>query len=406
MVFYTFHKLYTILELNSIFVYFNMIKRIAEEELVILAEEFKSVAVIGPRQSGKTTLVRKVFTDKPYISLENYDTRAFAMEDPRGFLATYPNGAILDEIQNVPTLFSYLQQVLDEATENGMFILTGSNNFLLQESISQSLAGRIGYLKLLPLSLKEIDQRDMDVNNLLFKGGYPILYSESANINRWLSNYIQTYVERDVRQLKNIMNLPSFERFIRLCAARAGQLLNMSNLAMETGVDVKTVDSWLGVLEQSFIAFRFRPYFKNYNKRIVKIPKLYFYDTGLIWALLGIENQNDVIYHPYRGNIFENMIVLELLKARWNRAKESNLYFWRDNFGNEIDVIIDRGTEQIPVEIKSGQTINSDFFKGLKYWNKITGTEGGNVVYGGNEIQKRSEGFNVYPFNKLDEIRA
>lgn len=244
-----------------------MIKREAEIELHALSGQFKAVAVIGPRQSGKTTLVRMVFKDKPYANLENPDIRKFALEDPRGFLSNFPQGAVLDEIQRAPELFSYLQQILDDTSEKGLFILTGSNNFLLQQNISQSLAGRVGYLFLLPLSLNEINDKEFNISQLIFKGGYPALHSEITEPAKWYPNYIRTYVERDVRMIKNITDLFAFERFLRLCAGRIGQLLNMSNLAIEVGVDIKTIGSWIGILETSFIVFRLQPYYANFKKR-------------------------------------------------------------------------------------------------------------------------------------------
>lgn len=378
-----------------------MILRDAEKELVALATQFKAVAVTGPRQSGKTTLVRKVFSKKPYANLENPDIRNYATEDPRGFLSNYPNGAILDEIQRVPSLFSYLQQILDEKAEYGFFILTGSNNFLIQESISQSLAGRVGYLFLLPLSLSEINSPGLNSNQLIYRGGFPALYNELVEPQKFYSNYIRTYVERDVRLLKNITDLYTFEKFIRLCAGRIGQLLNMSSLAIETGVDVKTIGAWIGILETSFIAFRLQPWHKNFNKRIVKMPKLYFYDTGLAVALMGIEDHTQLILHPFRGNLFENLVVLEFLKHRYNQGKTNNLFFWRDNTGNEIDLLIEKDLERFPVEIKSGHTISDEFFKGLRFWEKLTGKEGGYLVYDGEMQQKRSKGINVIPLKEL-----
>lgn len=379
-----------------------MIQRTAESELRALASQYKAVAVVGPRQSGKTTLVRWVFKDKPYINLENPDTRLFATDDPRAFLSNYPNGAILDEAQRVPELFSYLQQILDESATLGLFIITGSNNFLLQENISQSLAGRIGYLNLLPLSIDEIDNVSLTPDTLMFNGGYPIIYNQQIEVSKWYSNYIRTYVERDVRLLKNISNLNTFEKFLRLCAGRIGQLLNMSNLAIETGVDVKTISAWISVLETSFLVFKLQPYHENHNKRVVKMPKLYFYDTGLAMALLGFENENHLNLHPYRGQIFENMIILEFLKKRFNKGKSNNLYFWRDNVGNEVDLIIADGSTITPVEIKSGQTITNDYFKGIQYWNKISKTEGGYVIYGGDTEQKRGGGITVLPYNQIN----
>lgn len=378
-----------------------MIQRNAAETLVRLSDQFKAVAVTGPRQSGKTTLVRAVFTGKPYVNLENPDSRRFAMDDPRGFLSQYPGGAILDEVQRVPELFSYLQQVLDEFDGTGMFILTGSNNFLLQENISQSLAGRVGYLFLLPLSLSELGWNSTSSNELLFRGGYPALYDSSADSTLFYANYLRTYVERDVRLIKNITDLFAFEKFLRLCAGRTGQLLNMSSIAMESGVDVKTIGSWIGVLETSFIAFRLQPYHKNYNKRIVKMPKLYFYDTGLAVALMGIENTDQLAIHPFRGNLFENLVILELMKRRYNKALQKKLYFWRDNSGHEIDVILERAGAQLPLEIKSGKTVSDDFFKGLDYWRKLTGADQGYLVYDGETAQERSNGISVIPLKNL-----
>lgn len=378
-----------------------MIPRTAEIELKNLAGQFKAVALNGPRQSGKTTLVRKAFPSKTYVSLENPDIRSYALNDPRGFLANYSQGAIFDEVQRAPELFSYLQQVLDESPEKGVFILTGSNNFLLQESISQSLAGRIAYLTLLPLSLAEIGGLESDINQMIFKGGYPVLYAEKSYPSKWFLNYISTYVERDVRQLKNINDLNTFERFIRLCAGRTGQLLNMSSLALETGVDQKTVAAWLSVLETSFILFRLQPYYKNFNKRMVKMPKLYFYDTGLASALLGIDNAAMLEMHPFRGSLFENFVVNEFLKQRLNSGLSSNIYFWRDSTGNEIDLLIDQKPDMLPIEIKSGKTVTSDYFKGLNFWNKLTGNKGGTIVYGGDMQQTRSDGISVVPLKDM-----
>lgn len=377
-----------------------MIARHAAKELINLAGQYKAVAVMGPRQSGKTTLVKAIFAAKPYVSLENPDTRTFAMEDPRGFLANYPDGAILDEVQRVPSLFSYLQQVLDESDKTGLFILTGSNNFLLQENIVQSLAGRIAHLSLLPFSLTELAAPGT-VDACIFKGMYPPLYDKAFEVNKWYANYIHTYIEKDVRQLKNISNLIIFERFVKLCAGRTGQLLNMNSLAIETGVDNKTVASWLSLLESSYIIFRLQPHHSNFNKRLVKMPKLYFYDTGLASALLGIIHQNQLPQHPLRGALFENFIITELLKNRLNAGLPHNLFFWRDSTGHEIDVLQDNGDRLFPIEIKSGKTITADYFKGLQYWQKISGTAGGAVIYAGSRMQQRTDGCTVYPWNDI-----
>ncbi len=376
-----------------------MKKRESEIELKDLARQFKCVAVIGPRQSGKTTLVTKVFKNKTYVNLENPDIRRFAIEDPRGFLSNYYDGAVIDEVQRVPELFSYLQEILDSKKETGQFILTGSNNFLLQENISQSLAGRVGYLILLPLTTEEINEKGSGINEMLFRGCYPALFGENVSPDKYYTNYLRTSVERDVRLIKNITNLYLFERFLRLCAERIGQLLNMNSLALEVGVDNKTIGAWIGVLEASFIVFRLRPYHKNFNKRIVKTSKLYFYDTGLALSLLGVENAEQLAFHPLRGSLFENYVIIDFLKRRYNKGKQNNLFFWRDNTGNEIDLLLEFGDKLIPIEIKSGQTVVSDFLKGIQFWNKLTQSEGGYVVYGGESMQKRSNGINMIPFN-------
>jgi len=384
-----------------------MILRVAQAELINLSKQYKAIAVIGPRQSGKTTLVKSGFPDKPYVNLENPDMRNFALEDPKAFLGQFPNGAILDEVQRTPELFSYLQQILDENDQTAQFILTGSNNFLLQQSITQSLAGRVGYLNLLPFSLSEIKAiAPTEIHELLFKGFYPPLYDKPFEIQKWFSNYIRTYIERDVRQLRSIENLVVFEKFLKLCAGRVGQLLNKNALALETGVDSKTIESWIGVLEASFIIFRLQPHHKNFNKRIVKMPKLYFYDVGLASALLGVQEAGQLEFHPFKGGLFENMVVVELLKQRLNKGKLNNMYFWRNSKGNEIDIVIDNFDELIPIEIKSGKTITNDYFKGLKYWNNLTGFSGGKVIYGGNDYQKRSNGMEIIPFELITEINS
>lgn len=385
-----------------------LLTRTAEKELKTLAGQFKAVAVVGPRQSGKTTLVRMAFPDKAYVSLENPDTRRFAIEDPRGFIAGYPDGAILDEIQRTPDIFSYLQQVLDENKGKGRFIITGSNNFLLQENISQSLAGRVGYLYLLPLSINELPKHKLSVNEQIHKGFYPAIYEQEGQteVGKYYLNYIRTYIERDVRLIRIVTDLYTFERFLRLCAGRTGQLLNMNSLAVETGVDNKTIGAWLSVLEASFVVFRLQPYHKNYNKRIVKMPKLYFYDTGVASALLGIENPDQLALHPFRGGLFENMIIVDFLKSRYNKGKPNNLYFWRDSLGTEIDLLVEKANSLLPIEIKSGQTITDDYFKSMSAWLRISGMEKGWVIYAGDEKQVRSNGITVLPLNEMERLLA
>jgi len=380
-----------------------MIKRQAAQTLLSLSEQFKAVAVVGPRQSGKTTLVKSTFKELPYVNLENPDVRNFATDDTRGFLDQYKNGAVLDEVQRVPEIFSYLQQILDENESTGRFILTGSNNFLLQENISQSLAGRVGYLFLLPFSCREL-KLESDLNSILLKGLYPPVYVQNVSFDKWYLNYIRTYIERDVRQIKNITNLYLFEKFIRLCAGRVGQLLNMSSLAIETGINSKTIAAWIGVLEASFIVFRLQPHYISFNKRLLKMPKLYFYDTGIVCSLLGIKDEQQLSLHHSRGSIFENFVIAELIKNRYNKAEPHNLFFWRDNTGNEIDVIDDNGHKQLPIEIKSGKTITNEYFKGLNFWQKISGQKIGKIIYTGNDVQKRSNGITVLPWTKINEI--
>ena len=382
-----------------------MLTRTAQTQLARLAKQFKAVAVIGPRQSGKTTLVRASFPDKAYVSLENPDTRRFALDDPRGFLHQYPDGAILDEVQRVPELFSYLQQVLDESGKRGNFILTGSNNFLLQENISQSLAGRIGYQQLLPFSINELPESSInDLDGILFKGGYPPLYDGDVDTNTWFANYIRTYVERDVRQIKGIIDLFTFERFVRLCAGRTGQLLNMNSLALEAGIDGKTVAAWLSVLESSFIIYRLRPHHRNFNKRLVKMPKLYFHDTGLACALLGIREPETLNLHPSRGALFENFVVSEIMKSRLNTGKQADIYFWRDSKGHEIDLVIEEKGKLVPIEMKSGMTVQPEFFKNLEYWTKLSGEQGGTLIYGGKQSQFRSNGISVRPWRDVHSV--
>jgi len=287
----------------------------------------------------------------------------------------------------------------------GKFILTGSNNFLVQENISQSLAGRIAYLYLLPFSFSEIPEKEtIGIQELLLKGFYPPLYDQQIDYGKWYPNYIRTYIERDVRQIKNITDLIAFEKFLRLCAGRAGQLLNMNSLALETGVDNKTISSWISVLESSFIIYRLYPHHRNFNKRVVKMQKIYFYDTGLLCALLGIQNTQQLNFHPLYGNLFENFIVSELMKYSYNHGKSDNLYFWRDNTGHEIDIIVENSGKLYPVEIKSGKTITEDFFRGLTFWQKISGEKGGAIIFAGETGQRRSNDILIVPWNKINSL--
>lgn len=351
-----------------------MIPRALSKTLLRLAKGFPVTVVTGPRQSGKTTLVRATFPDKPYVSLENPDTRQFAMEDGRRFLALYPSGAIFDEVQRTPELLSYLQGLVDENRKPGQYILTGSQNFSLAHSISQSLAGRAGMAQLLPLSAAELDMAGILAPNLdewLFLGGYPGLRAPNVTPGDWFASYVTTYLERDVRDLTAVRDLVAFQRFLRLCAARTGQLLNVSSLAVDCGISQTTATAWLSILETSYVVFRLTPHFANFGKRLIKAPKLYFHDTGLAAFLLGIQSPTQLSTHAARPALFETMIVGEFLRARWNRGEPSNLYFWRDSTGNEVDLLQDEAGVLHPVEIKSGQTIAGDMLKGLLKWRSL-----------------------------------
>lgn len=384
-----------------------MIEREAQQKLAQLGDTFKAIAVIGPRQSGKTTLVKAIFPEKPYLSLENPDTRNFALEDPRGFLQNLPNGAVLDEVQRTPLLFSYLQEILDNSNQKGLFILTGSNNFLLQESISQSLAGRVGYFNLLPFSVKEL----LSVNLLpetdekvMVNGFYPPIYDQRISSLDWVPNYIKTYIERDIRQIKNVSDLLIFEKFMSVLAGRTSQELNLTSISNEVGVDLKTVQSWIGILESSFIIFLLKPHFQNYNKTIVKRPKVYFYDTGLVCSFLRISNVSQLENHPLKGAIFETMVVIEMVKKYTNQGINPPLFYWRDKTGHEIDLIVDKGNLLIPIEIKSSKTINSYFFKNLKYWNHLSKMNKAVLIYSGIQEQNRSDGTLITNWKNISNL--
>ncbi|MCC5842799.1 MAG: ATP-binding protein [Verrucomicrobia bacterium] len=374
----------------------KFIPRKMAEVIQSSARQYPVVTVVGPRQSGKTTLVRNCFPDKPYVTLEAPDIRAFAREDPRGFLARYPDGAILDEFQRVPDLLSYLQGLVDEDNRAGRFILTGSQHFLMMRDVSQSLAGRTAVLTLWPLSLDELPEgwRSQANTRLIHSGFYPRVHADGLNPREAYRDYFATYVERDVRSLLKVHDLQLFETFVRLCAGRVGQLLNLTSLGNDIGLAASTVREWLNLLETSFILYRLPPYHTNLGKRLVKTPKLYFVDTGLAAHLNGIEEASQLNTHPLRGQLFENLVVSELTKYRIHRGREPRLYFYRDSTGNEVDVLYPSGPDWLPVEIKSGQTISSDAFKGLNVFQSVRPDAGppGLLVYGGTENQSRSAG--------------
>lgn len=385
-----------------------LVNRTIEPILHALAEKYPVVTITGPRQSGKTTLSKKVFDKKPYANLEAPDVRQFAVDDPRGFLAQYPDGAILDEIQRAPDIVSYLQPMVDSDSRKGLFILTGSQQFEVSNTINQSLAGRTALVKLLPFTFKEIQSVYFvpDVDGLLYHGFYPRLWDQNLDPTQALGDYFETYIERDLRQLITIKDLNLFQRFIRLCAGRIGQLLNISSLANDTGVSHTTAREWISILEASYVMFLLQPYFSNISKRLVKSPKLYFYDVGLASFLLGIEKESQIARDPLRGSLFENMVIAEALKHRLNQGKRSNLFFYRDSKGNEVDLLLVKGSDLFPIEIKAGMTITRDYLKGLKHFSKVFPDQipkGSGLIYGGTEAQLRSN-VSIVPFQQLDEL--
>lgn len=357
-----------------------MIPRAAGRLLQEIRTGYPVVTLTGPRQSGKTTLARAAFADKPYVSLETPEEREFAGTDPRGFLARFPSGAIIDEVQHVPALLSWIQTDVDTANVMGRFVLTGSQNFALMANITQSLAGRSALVQLLPLSIAELGndgKLPADVDALILRGGYPALHVRSLSPARWYADYTMSYLERDVRQATQVHDLSAFQRFLRLCAGRTGQLLNLANLAQETGIAQSTARAWLAVLEASYVVFLLQPHHRNLGKRLVKTPKLYFVDTGLAASLLGLQTATQLALHPLRGALFETLIVAEFLKSRYNAGFPSKLYFWRDNVGLEIDLLLETPEGLLPVEIKSTATVRDELFAGLRKWLAIAGTEAG-----------------------------
>ena len=382
-----------------------MIPRHLEPVLHKAARQYPVVSLTGPRQSGKTTLIREAFPHHPYASLEDPDQREFAQEDPKGFLGQFGGKVVLDEIQRTPRLFSYIQGIVDERQEAGQFILTGSQNFLLAQHISQTLAGRCATFHLLPFSRPELARQPMmdlaDLGNrvptangkppvrrlfeTLFTGGYPRIFDKHLDPQDWLRNYYQAYIEKDVRDILNVGDLETFGRFLRLCAGRSGQLLNLSSLAGDAGISHTTARRWLSVLVASFLIFLLRPHHTNFNKRLVKSPKLYFLDSGLLCCLLRIRSPDDLRIHAARGAVFESWVVSEAVKNYVHRGLEPDVSFWRDSSGHEVDLVIERGKDLAPVEAKSGETFASDFLDGIRYWRELTGgkDQPAALVYGG-----------------------
>ena len=385
-----------------------MIPRAATPTLERLAKGFSVIVISGPRQSGKTTLARSVFSHKTYVSLENPDERAFAQQDPKRFLQRFPDGAVLDEVQRCPELLSWLQGLVDERGIMGDFVLTGSAQFDLMAGVTQSLAGRAARVELLPLSATELaaaQQAPADLNTALFQGGYPALYDLDVSPQDWFANYIATYLERDVRQLITVRDLSQFQTFVKMCAARSGQLLNLTSLGADCGVSSVTAKDWLSVLEASYIVTLLQPHHRNFGKRLVKAPKLYFCDVGLAAWLLGIRDVSTLDTHSARGALFETYVVSELTKQRLNAGQPRDLYFWRDSAGNEVDVLIESAQGLQAIEIKSGSTFASDWSHSLKKWNKFAGDESiqPGLIYGGKESYAR-DGLQVWGWQDIGKI--
>ena len=384
-----------------------MVSRKIEGHVTKMFSQYPVITITGPRQSGKTTLAKACFPQLPYKNLEHLETRQFAHDDPVKFLKTIPDGAILDEIQNVPELTSYIQVDVDEKKRKGLYVLTGSRQLNMMETVTQSLAGRTSIIKLLPFSIEEIVGEYPDIDNsaddFMFRGFYPRLYDEEIDPPIGLADYIETYIERDLRQLSRIQDLLLFRKFLQLCAGRIGQLCNFSHLAEDTGISHKTAAEWISILETSFIVFRLPPYFANISKRLIKSPKLYFYDTGLAANLMGIEEKTQIATHPLRGALFENMIISEILKYRFNRGRRENLSFFRDAKGHEVDLLYQTGNDIVPLEIKSAGTVRNEFFKGLQYFHEsIEQTAKRILVYDGERNEERSLGI-ITNFNHVTE---
>lgn len=389
-----------------------MFKRDLSEHLNGLATQYPAVAVLGPRQSGKTTLVRQTFPHYTYISLEDKRQLELATLDPVRFLNNLKDspGIILDEFQNAPHILSDIQLAIDEKYRPGFFILTGSQNYLMNQSISQSLAGRIGILTLLPLSIHELKNNQLlpeNVDQVIFYGGYPRVYDQHIPPAKWYADYIETHVERDIKQLVSVAQLSLFRKFVGLCAGRTGQPLNMASLCNDSGISFATAREWLSLLESSYIIFLLQPHYKNFGKRLIKSPKLYFYDTGLASSLLGITSVDQMAHHYLRGGLFESFIIADLMKQFYNTSQRPSVYFWRESTRKEIDCLIEKGQRLVPLEIKSGQTISKDFFRDIVYWNKISGTEPDHnyIVYGGIQDQQWPGG-TVVSWRTLPETLA
>ena len=379
-----------------------MYKRTLEKYISSIRSKYKCITIMGPRQSGKTTLSKKLFPKFQYFTFESPDLRSRVLLDPRAFLKTI-SSAVLDEIQKVPELLSYIQEILDDPLDKRRLVLTGSNNLLLQEKISQSLAGRTRIIELLPLERNELPKKDK-IENIyasLYFGSYPRIFNEKLDPTEWLGDYYRTYVERDVRLLLNVGDLNAFDRFVRLCAGRVGQLLSMDSLASDAGITQPTAKSWLSVLQTSYICFFLEPHYRNFSKRIIKSPKLYFNDSGLLCYLLRINSPEQIQSHPLIGSIFENWVISEIKKSYHHHGKEAPLYFWRDQHGHEVDLVVDKGTNLFCIEIKSGQTFQKNFLDSIVWLNKLQSQSTGACIYGGDQNFQVNE-INIQSWKKMD----
>ena len=381
-----------------------MIKRHIEPEFLQLLGEYPIVTILGPRQAGKTTLARQLLPDYAYVNLEHPETRAFAQDDPKAFLAQYSGKVIFDEIQRLPELLSYLQVAVDNQRENGRYVLTGSHQLALREAIAQSLAGRTAILHLLPFSIAELVDNDLGfvkAEDYLYQGFLPRIYDQQQRPSTAYANYYQTYVERDVRQLINLKDVAQFQKFMKLVAGRVGQLMDYSSLAGDVGVSATTIKHWLSILEASFILYKLPPYFENFGKRVIKTPKYYFIDTGLLCFLLGIENPQQVARDPLIGQLFENLVIIDVLKNIYNKGKLDNLYFFRDSNGLEADLLLQQGRQLMPIEIKSSSTYKPELLKGLKRILELSPQmANAHLVYAGDAMQF-SNGINAIRFDEL-----
>lgn len=378
-----------------------------EMKLIALAKRYPILVLCGPRQSGKSTLVKKVFKEHQYISLEDPDQREFATQDPRGFLSSFEKKIIIDEVQNVPTLFSYIQGIVDFKKIKAQFILTGSSQLDLLEGVTQSLAGRAAIFHLLPLTIKEAGNSKFtkSLEQAIFAGSYPSVHFDKIPIYDWYKDYLVNYLERDVRKILNIKDLGTFQIFLKMCAARSGQIINYSSFANDCGISPNTAKEWMNILEASYIIFRLNPFYKNFSKRLIKSPKLYFYDTGVACSLLSITSPKELLTHTCRGSLFESFLISELKKKYFNLHKSAPFYFWRDNKGLEVDLIIEKSEKFSLIEMKSSKTIDANFFKSLNYLAALAPHEALEkiLIFGGSTKLVR---FNtkVIPWNFLDDL--